>query len=174
MSVGKLSEKEVTLLRERWKGNVVNRIVVALNEGRSIAPILRRVPVPEGVVPSEGRLDLRGIDLSHQNLRGPWMFEEGKRRREGANLEGADLTAADLSWTILLRARLREGILRDADLNHAELVYADLSGADLTGADLRGAWLLYTKFHEAAITDAQLESRQNLGQMDFDYHAYER
>ena len=174
MAVKKLRKAQVQQLRERWKGNVVNRIVVALNEARSIQPILRRVPLPEGVPASDRRLDLRGIDFSHQNLRGPWKFEGDIRTRRGVDLEGADLTAADLNWAILLRANLTRVILRDGNLDHAELVYADLSGADLTGASLEGAWLLYTNLHGAKITEEQLRSRRNLGQMDFDYHAYER
>jgi uncharacterized protein YjbI with pentapeptide repeats len=148
--------------------------VIALNEGRSIRSVLDRVYVPPGCPPSESRLDLRGIDFSHQNLRGPWKLADDERKRIGVHLEEADLTGANLSWAILPRANLRGALLRHADLDHAELIYSDLSGADLDGASLEGAWLLYTKFHDTNITTEQLESRQNLGQMDFDYHAYER
>lgn len=174
MASQKLNKVQIQALRDRWKGNVVNKIVIALNEGNVIDSILRRVPLPEGVPPSESRLDLRGIDFSHQNLRGPWTFEEDIRTRKGVDLEGADLTAADLNWAILLRANLANASLKDANLDHAELVYTNLSGADLSGATLGGAWLLYTNLHEAKVTEEQLKSRRNLGQMDFDYHAYEK
>lgn len=160
-------------LRQRWTGDVVNQIVVALNEGRSIEAVLENVPYNKEDLSFSDRLDLRGIDLSHQNLRGPWEIREGQRIRVGVNLRNVDLTGAILLWTILPRADLRGALLQDADLRNAELIYADLSGADLTGATMEGAWLMDTKFHKAKVTEAQLESRRNLGQLDFAYYAFE-
>lgn len=171
-----LSEEIVQRLRDRWNAGIRSRLVSALNEGASLASVVESMS-GEAETPEpcpEGYLDLRGIDLSHLNLRGPWKVQGEERFRTGVALERVDLSHADLSWALLPRAVLRGSILRYADLNHAELIYADLSGADLSGADLRGAWLLYTQLYDAVVTEEQLASRRNLGQMDFDYHAYER
>ena len=170
MGIDNINIKE---LRGRWSGNLVNQVVLALNQGASIRSILKQVPSLK-VPPLPAKvLDLRGIDLSHQNLRGPWRTRDGIRKRIGVNLRGADLTGALLKWTILPRADLRNTCLKGAELQDAELIYANLSGADLDNADLTGAWLLYTKFSEARVTEDQLNSRRNLGQLDFDYHAFE-
>lgn len=160
-------------LRARWSRDTINQIVLALNHGTSIRGILRGLPRVESPDLPLRMLDLRGIDLSHQNLRGPWKVREGIRKRAGIILKYADLTGALLQWTILPSADLRYARLVGAALQDAELIHADLSGADLTDADMTGAWLLYTKFRGTRITEAQLNSRRNLGQLDFDYHAYE-
>lgn len=166
--------KEMDLmLRERWSGDLIIRIVIALNEALPLEPVLRDVKVPSGLELSGTEPDLRGIDLSHQNLRGPWQTTPAGRTRTGVDLSGEDLSGADLSWALLPRADLRGTRLTGADLSHAELIMADLRGADLTGAVLKEAWLLDTKFQGAKIEAAQLEERRKLGQLDFDYHAFE-
>jgi hypothetical protein len=38
---------------------------------------------------------------------------------------------------------------------------------------MQDAWLLDTKFYNSKITEKQLNSRRNLGQLDFDYRAFE-
>lgn len=173
--MGKFLENSEAIqwLRDRWERDLINRIVIALNEGREIRPILGEVPLNPEVASVANRMDLRGIDLSHQNLRGPWEIRGEERVRVGVDLRDVDLTAAILSWVILPRADLRGAILKDVDLRDAELIYSDLSDADLTGAEMQGAWLLDTKFYGAKITEEQLKSRRNLGQLDFDYLAYE-
>ena len=160
-------------LRDRWDSQVINKIVIALNEGRSIEPFLEEVDRNPEIPFTEGRFDLRGIDLTHQNLRGPWQQKGNERHRIGVKLEGVNLTGSILAWAILPRATLRKAILKDADLSNAELIWSDFSKADLTGACFKGAWLLDTIFHDAIVTEEQLKCRRNLGQLDFDYHAFE-
>ena len=165
--------EEMQWLQGRWSRDLVNSIVVALNQGTPVLPLLGTVEQADKIAPLPGRMDFRGIDFSHQNLRGPWTTEEDKRFRGGVNLRGADFTGADLSWAILPNADLQGSIFIDSNLSFAELILSDLSGADLTDADMTGAWLLDTKFYDALVTEEQLNSRQNHGQMDFDYHAFE-
>ena len=167
-----LGEKEIRQLRDRWDSQIVNEIVIALNEGESIDDVLKKVADTQSDTSSSGRWDLRGIDLSHQNLRGPWKHVGDEQRRIGIKLPNADFTGADLSWAIIPRADFRRGVFRDADLSNAELIHADFSEADLTGAVFHGAWLLDTKFYGAKVMEEQLHRRRNLGQLDFDYHAY--
>ncbi|OVE80375.1 hypothetical protein BVY01_00420 [bacterium I07] len=157
---------------KRWNLDLVNQIVVALNLGASIIPLIQSA-FPTAYTTSEGLIDLRGIDFSHQNLRGPWINTEGTRSRSGVDLHETDLSGSDLKWAILPRANLKKSLLINADLRDSELIMADLSGADLTGADMTRVWLLNTKFHQAKISSNQLDSRRCLGQLDFDYHAFE-
>jgi len=169
----RLNSEQVQWLHDRWKGDITNKIIIALNEGRSLDPILKKLKKLPDIPNVDLRLDLRYIDLSHQNLRGPWKKEGDRRVRSGVNLQNADLTGANLTWVIMPCADLTNSLLYDANLQSAELIHSDFTKADLTGADLSGAWLLGTKFHFAKVTEVQLQSRRNLGQMDFDYHAFE-
>lgn len=168
------SEEEKARLKKRWNRDLVNHIVIALNEGSSLDSLLAELDPLSDIAWSREGLDFRGGDFSHQNLRGPWTLEKEKRFRIGVDLRNADFTCADLSWSILPHADLRGALFIDADLSFAELILSDLSGADLTGAVMKGAWLLDTKFYDAAVTEEQLRMRQNRGQLDFDYHAYEK
>ncbi len=167
------SEEQVKNLRARWNRDAIIKIVIALNEGNPVEPLLSDIPKPDEMPLTDRKLDLRGIDLSYQNLRGPWVQKDAERYRRGITLASADLSAANFSWAILPKADLCNAILIDADLDYAELIYADFSGADLTGAKLDSAWMLDTKFQNAKITEEQLRTRRALGQLDFDYHAFE-
>ena len=167
-----MKTSDLEKLKNRWKRDVINMLVLGLNSGESIRTLIGQCS-QAGNCHLEFETDLRGIDLSFQNLRGPWHHEQGLRSRKGVDLSGMDLTGADLSWAILPRASLKGCILQYASLKDAELIMADLSGADLSHADLTGAWLLDTKFTGAVVTPGQLKTRRNLGQMDFDYHAFE-
>ncbi len=167
------TEEQRRWLISRWDYDLINRIVIALNEARPIDILVEKVKQKKSIPECAGELDMRGIDLSHQNLRGPWATIDGKRVRRGVSLRNVDLTFANLNWVILPHADLRGGVFVHADLRDAELIYSDLSGADLSGADMRGAWLIDTKFYDAKVTQQQLKSRRNLGQLDFDYHAFE-
>ena len=168
-----LSEDKVHWLRTRWNPDLINKIVIALNQGLGIKSILKEIPQRDDIVSLPGRFDLRGIDFSFQNLRGPWSTKNGQRIRIGVNLRNTDLTFANLTWAILPRADFRGAILRNASLINAELIFADFSNADLTDADMTGAWLLDTKFYGAKVKEEQLRTRRKLGQLDFDYRAYE-
>ena len=169
----KYNSEEMQRLRSRWDRDLINSLVVALNQGLPVQPLLDTVKQNGDSVFISERMDFRGIDFSHQNLRGPWTTENGKRFRNGVSLQNADFSGADLSWAILPNADLRGTVFRQANLSFAELILSDLSDADLSEADLTGAWLLDTKFFNAQVTKRQLQSRQNHGQLDFDYHAYE-
>ena len=173
MTLQPIDKSHIAWLRDRWDSRLINRIVIALNEGCSIESLLDETPQNSEISPARGRLDLRGIDLSHQNLRGPWEFKGDQRHRSGVKLNGADLSYSILAWVILPKADLRGAIMKGTDLSNAELIYADLSDTDMTDACLKDAWLLDTLFHGGNISKAQLSARRNLGQLDFDYHAYE-
>jgi uncharacterized protein YjbI with pentapeptide repeats len=168
----KRNSEKLAWLRERWDRDTIIRVVIALNEGESVESHIREVVRNPEIPDLSGHLDLRGIDLSFQNLRGPWRSGEGKRYRTGVVLEGADLSGANLRWVILPRGNLRGAVLKGADLSNAELIFTDLSGADLSGANMENAWLWDTCFYGANVSKQQLNSRRNLGQLDFDYHAY--
>ena len=160
--------------RNRWDLDLINHLVVALNEGRPIEPVLKKAFGERCIRTQEGKLDLRGIELSHQNLRGPWIDRNQQRIRAGVDLHGVDLSGAALQWILLPRADLRDSILRDADLRDAELIHCDMTDADLRGADLTGAWLFDTRLTGAAVNLEQLAARRSIGQLDLDYHAYEK
>ncbi len=168
------SSDELKWLRSRWERDLINHIVIALNEGNPINTLILEVERDEQLPAAEGKRDFRGIDFSHQNIRGPWTVKKECRYRKGVSLADSDFSCADFSWVSLPRADLSNCLLCQADLNYAELILADFSGSDLTGADLTNAWLLDTKFQDAKVTEEQLHSRQCLGQLDFDYYAYER
>jgi hypothetical protein len=63
---------------------LINQVVIALNEGKSLSSIVLSVPTVEG------KLDLRGIDFSHKNLHGPWVKRGDMRFRIGVNLRNVD------------------------------------------------------------------------------------
>ncbi len=168
-----LNERQKKWLCERWDRDLINKIVYALNEGREIFSLLKEVPQNKEIPSKKRFLDLRGIDFSHQNLRGPWTIHNDQRYRKGICLRNADFSYAHLAWIILPRADLKGSIFIETDLSNAELIYSDLSHTDLTGANMNEAWLLDTKFYESKVTEEQLCSRMNIKQMDFDYHAYE-
>jgi uncharacterized protein YjbI with pentapeptide repeats len=169
-----LTKKQIQWFRNRWDRQLINQIVTALNDGEPIHQLVKDVIKDKDLPEYPEKLDLRGIDFSHQNLRGPWDIRNEKRIRIGVNLQRVDLTGADLSWALLPRSNLNESILLKTDLRNAELIYASLEKTELTDALMNGAWLLYTRFHGSNVTEQQLESRRNLEQMDFDYHAYEK
>jgi len=167
-----LRSDQVAFLRARWDRNLINRIVNGLNAGVGVASLLQDLKQHAEAPPFSGRIDLRGIDLSHQNLRGPWIFIDEIKKRSGIALTMADLSHANLAWALLPRADFRGALMEDVRLDSAELIHADFSGAELTGATFEGAWLLDTRFKEATIEEAQLKRRRKLGQLDFDYHAF--
>ncbi|MEJ2626990.1 MAG: pentapeptide repeat-containing protein [bacterium] len=166
-------EQHKSWLKTRWGRNLINNIVYNLNKGKEISGLLKEVPQNENIPPREEFIDLRGIDFSHQNLRGPWTMHNGQRYRKGICLKKADFSYANLAWVILPRADLRGSMFIETDLSNAELIYSDFSYTDLSGANLKEAWLLDTKFYESKVSENQLKNRMNIKQMDFDYHAYE-
>ncbi len=163
----------VQRLRARWTSTLISQIVTALNQGLLLQPILEGMPSDPDLPAASGNPDLRGIDLSFQNLRGPWTFTGNERARTGVTLRRADLCYSNLNWTVLLRADLRDALFCYACMRDAELILADCSGADFTGSDLQNAWFLDTRLTGARISPEQLKTRRNLGQLDFDYHAFE-
>lgn len=87
------------------------------------------------------RLDLRGIDLSAQNLSNANLDEarmEGAVFRQsnltGANLSEASLRGADFGGAVLYNACLCESDLRDCDFEDASFGATDLAGAVLSGS----------------------------------------
>ena len=159
-------------LYNRWSGDLIIQIVMALNQGGNIEAVIDATPV-FALPGKKRRIDLRGIDLSFQNLRGPWNIMKERRQRSGVNLSDCDLSYANLGWTILLRADLKRSLFAEANMCDCELVLADCTGADFSGAHMQNAWLLNTKFQNANISREQLRKRRNIGQMDLDIHAFE-
>ena len=87
---------------------------MALNEGKPLEPMLEKIRGPSKSRTASGLLDLRGIDLSHQNLRGPWRFGRNQRSRTGVDLRRTDITGADLSGARLEEAWMYETALSGA------------------------------------------------------------
>ena len=90
----KLNSEQMRWLRDCWKGDITNKIVITLNEGLSLNPILKKLKKKFDIPDNEDRMDLRYIDLSHQNLRGPWKQDGERQVRGGVNLKDVDLTSA--------------------------------------------------------------------------------
>ncbi len=116
-------------------------------------------------------LDLRGADLSNEDLRGlplakllaglvfygKWSFETAEQRNiagthlegadlheahlEGANLRGAHLERTNLFRAYLERADLSRANLKEANVREVQLPEASLVRAHLEGADLRRSHL---------------------------------
>ena len=56
-------------LINRWDYDLINKIVLTLNEGKDITELLKELPQVKSAPARKDKLDLRGINLSHQNLR---------------------------------------------------------------------------------------------------------
>jgi len=104
----------------------------------------------------QGRLDLRGADLSKSkldeirllscDLKGANFAKSSLKNAElwssqfvGASLTGANLSSAGLQGCNLTGANLVSANLTEADLSNVKLQGADLTGAVLTGATLTKA-----------------------------------
>ncbi len=89
----------------------------------------------------DGKIRLRGFDLSKQNL-------------SDLNLAKADLRGTDLHGANLSKANLTGADLTVTDLSEAYLLQADLSGSHLNRADLTSTNLFGTNLDEANLTQA--------------------
>jgi len=124
-------------------------------------------------------LDLRGADLSQEDLRGlplacmqgglEWIKAPEEQRNMAAarmkeanlgraQLQGANLTRAQLQGASLMRAQLQgaslhRAQLQKANLHRAQLQKASLSVAQLQGANLHGAQLDGANLKEVTLTD---------------------
>ena len=90
-----------------------------------------------------------------------YLWTQGERCGEHANLWSANLEGANLEGANLRCANLRGANLRGADLEGADLRGADLRGADLRhtnlrDANLQGANLWYADLRYANLWDADL------------------
>jgi uncharacterized protein YjbI with pentapeptide repeats len=108
--------------------------------------------------------DLRGIDLSQNNLSGgPFLSSEsnlypspGTRSEFGS--DPVDLSGANLSNAHLSSAQLNGVDLSSANLSNAHLSSAYLPGADLSSAILDKAGLKYANLKEANLSNADLSN----------------
>lgn len=102
---------------------------------------------------NRGRVDLRGADLRHTNLRDA-NFQDADLR--GTNLQGTDLHRAKLVCAALHGSDLTSALLVEADLCGAYLGSALLFDADLRGADLFDAALNGANLRNANLSDVDL------------------
>ena len=117
------------------------------------------------------RIDLRGADLSEQNLNRANLSEVNLR---DANLAGTDLRDAKLTFSSLCGADLQSADLMGADLSNANLANANLSQADLRRANLFAAQAVGTNFQQAILTgtciqDWQIDAGTNLDDVQCDF-----
>ena len=119
---------------------------------------------------TEFRVDLRGLNLSGQDLRGRHLH---LAKLQGADLSGSnwqyshladmDLSNAKLSKSNFTGANLRGSNMRNADLSQAQLGYANLTNANLShakmpNADLRNAELNAAVFSRADLTGVDMSN----------------
>lgn len=105
---------------------------------------------------SEGKVDLRDVELNGFNLAG-MNFDNVDLK--SAEMNGADLTAASFRGASISRAELEGANLNNANLsfanvsaaklNNASLCQATLSSAELEDASMRGAYLKGAKLDMA-------------------------
>ncbi len=117
-------------------------------------------------------LDVRGADLSQEDLRGlPLACMQGgltgiellnateeQRNMAAARMKEADLREAQLQKAILTRAQLQEAELYGAQLQEADLHEAQLQKATLREAQLQKADLTRAQLQGATLREAQLDS----------------
>lgn len=132
-------------------------------------------------------LDLRGADLSHEDLRSLPMARtiggtlpkdwynttEQQRDWARARFESTDLSDTHLEGTCLRKARLLDANLRnahleEADIHRTRLQRCFLAGATLTGTNLRwahleGAWMDGVNFGGANLSGAFFDEVSDLG-----------
>jgi uncharacterized protein YjbI with pentapeptide repeats len=97
-------------------------------------------------------LDVRGADLSQEDLRGlPLACMQG-------GLTGIELLNATEEQRNMAAARMKEADLREAQLQKAILTRAQLQGADLHGVQLQKAILHEAQLQGATLREAQLDS----------------
>lgn len=129
-------------LRARWQSKLIKQVVTALNEGQPLKPLLSDFPKFN----SFEKLDLRGIDLSHQHLTGP----AGK----GVDFTHTNLWGAKFYQTKIESARFMHADLTRADFSESELDDADFSNSLATHASFRQAKIHFGAFHAANLNRA--------------------
>jgi uncharacterized protein YjbI with pentapeptide repeats/tetratricopeptide (TPR) repeat protein len=139
-----------TYLRKRWTPDLVKSIIVALNQGEDLMPILQLLPL-EHRLPD---IDLRGIDLSGQTILGP--------ANNGVNFSEAHLEWACLKKCHLPRANFAKSNLNDADFSELIGENINFESASLTGTNFEAAQLPFSNFFnvnadKSNFSGAQLE-----------------
>jgi uncharacterized protein YjbI with pentapeptide repeats len=116
-------------------------------------------------------LDLRGADLSEENLRGlplacmqgglaidKWLnATEEQRTMATVSMQKSSLYKAQLQGAVLLGAQFQKASLFMAQLQGADLGWTQLQGANLEGAQLQGASLYQAQMQGAYLCEAQLD-----------------
>lgn len=152
--ISQISQTEISDLRQRWlaadpesgadrRTGMIRRLKEACPIGRTDRPL---------------RLDLRGIDLSNQDL--------SKLDLSGYDLSFAIMNRVDLSRSNLSYARLTGASLEMAVLDECEFIGADLSHASLNechashcgfgGADLSHVSMINAHLSEAVLSRSRL------------------
>jgi uncharacterized protein YjbI with pentapeptide repeats len=147
-----------------------------LSKRRAINPDIEKGIYPfKGMKLS--RADVEWLLATHENGHGPvdWS-DESQRKRRGLDLRGADLSHEDLSGLPLARIsgglHLLEGIVREMNLtdeqrnaaimflNETNLKDAQLEGAELYFAEMNGATFVRAHMENAELGWAQLKKAE--------------
>jgi len=105
--------------------------------------------------PRMKRLNLRGADLSGQNL---YYENLAKADLSGANCSNAIFRAVDLQGATLAGAHLSEANFRRADLRGANLQSTECWNVDFQGANLENVVFMDANLREAKFFDANLKN----------------
>ncbi len=120
-------------------------------------------------LPNCYKADLRGLDMSGQNLFSTFAQADfspkgtTKTNLSGAIMPGANLIDANLNGTNLSGARLGGAILNGANLSGAGLGGVILAGANLTGANLTDATLTDANLNGANLNSVTLNNADLTG-----------
>lgn len=156
-------------LRARWQPKLIKQVITALNEGQPLKPLLSDFPKFNSLE----KIDLRGIDLSHQHLTGPagkgvdfshtnlWGAKFHQTKIENGRFIDADLTRADFSESELDGADFSHSLASHASFRQAKIHYgkfhaAKLNGANFTGADLTGSDFARAQARQSCFRASQL------------------
>lgn len=101
------------------------------------------------------KLDLRGINLAHQDLSG---LDLSGYDFSHANLNRADMSRANLSYAVLSHAALEQAVLDECEFIGADLSHADLNECSAKMCGFGGAVLDHASMINATLSDAVLSS----------------
>ncbi|ECG8588500.1 SPI-2 type III secretion system effector PipB [Salmonella enterica subsp. salamae] len=116
------------------------------------------IPHDGALLTEEGKLNLRKVSLTHQNLQGEDLHNVDASGADfyGSDFTDANLVGADLSCANLCAATLNGANMTDAQLVAATLISANMTHTILTRADLTCANMFRVDLTAAGLSDAVL------------------